>query len=91
MDQENAEERNHLVDFMGDIYHEASEVIIWLGCAQRGSAEAMDFILGAKSRKIERFNNFSWADKVDFGSPFLSLSLSSLGQAFDLAQHLWPH
>ncbi|PMD35018.1 HET-domain-containing protein [Hyaloscypha variabilis F] len=85
VDQENTEERNHQVEFMGNIYHEASEVIIWLGCAQRGSAEAMDFILGVKARNIERFNNFSWADKVDFGSPFLSLSLSTLGQAFDLS------
>jgi hypothetical protein len=33
----NIEERNHQVGFMGDIYHEASEVIIWISCAEGGS------------------------------------------------------
>ncbi|KAH6671061.1 heterokaryon incompatibility protein-domain-containing protein [Halenospora varia] len=82
VDQENIEERNHQVECMGDIYHEAFEVIIWLGAAESGSAHAMDFVLQAQARNLG-LGDRSWA--VDVGSTSCVGSPSSSCQSFDLS------
>jgi hypothetical protein len=83
VDQENIEERNHQVEFMGDIYHEASEVVIRLGCAEDGSAQAMDFIIGAQARNLEKARDYSWAVNIELSS--CVCGLSSLCRTFDLS------
>ncbi|KAF2495324.1 heterokaryon incompatibility, partial [Lophium mytilinum] len=49
IDQSNVQERNHQVNFMGQIYHEAIQVVAWLGPAADGSDEAMFWISRSQS------------------------------------------
>lgn len=83
VDQQNIKERNHQVEFMGDIYHQASEAVIWLGAAEKGSADVMDFILAVQTRNLEKSRDQSCNVDINFCSPFIAPS--TVCRTFDLA------
>lgn len=52
INQPNVHERNHQVKLMKQIYVNASEVYIWLGCEADNSGLAMDYIAKKGTRKL---------------------------------------
>jgi Heterokaryon incompatibility protein (HET) len=54
IDQLNPLEKNHQVNFMGQIYSNASEVLLWLGATADGSNEAMNLLSKEYSYSISR-------------------------------------
>jgi len=52
IDQSDGQERNHQVQLMGDIYHSARQVIVWLGVAAEDSDLAMNLKTKVRDFKI---------------------------------------
>jgi hypothetical protein len=62
INQEDTDERGHQVQFMSEIYHTASQVLIWLGRSNRESRIAFDFI-----RNLKDFSLFGYQQYVENG------------------------
>ena len=56
IDQDNVTERNHQVQYMGHIYSQASQVIVWLGLATEGTnALARHLLRSQQQRPLEAY------------------------------------
>ncbi|KAH7377315.1 heterokaryon incompatibility protein-domain-containing protein [Pyrenochaeta sp. MPI-SDFR-AT-0127] len=71
IDQSNVKERNHQVNQMGEIYHNASETVVWLGNNTLYSSIAFDFI---RRRVRENIVSFNLQEHVDSLSALWSTS-----------------
>ena len=65
IDQANADERNHQVAFMDEIFHNAAEVLVWLGVNSADSDRAMDFIQAIEPQNISKAIAHPWASQLD--------------------------
>jgi hypothetical protein len=52
IDQDNVTERNHQVQYMGHIYSQASQVIIWLGLATEGTNALVRHLLRSQQQRF---------------------------------------
>lgn len=72
IDQANAEERNHQVRQMDEIFHGASQVVIWLGVGSESSDRAMDFIQATRKARISSHTwdaQMHWTEGFDTDDP----------------------
>jgi hypothetical protein len=56
IDQENAEEKEHQIPFIAEIYAKARRVVVWLGDAEHGSDNALEHLrqVGEASKPVPR-------------------------------------
>jgi hypothetical protein len=64
INQEDLDEKNKQVALMGDIYSQASEVIVWLGEGERNTEEAFEFVKKNANTGNLSFNPMSEGDVV---------------------------
>ncbi|KAF7527535.1 hypothetical protein G7054_g10431 [Neopestalotiopsis clavispora] len=66
IDQENEIEKSRQVSIMGNIFKRASEVIVWIGPNEQGSAEAMDVLrqIGEACQEVLRTKDQEASDRA---------------------------